>query len=105
VQGSLRQRGQRSWELRVLNGRDALTGRKAYLQKTAHGTKREAETKLARFVTEVSDGAHASTKGSTVGELIEQWFSYNELDWSPTGPRDATDQPQRLPQSLKQARR
>ena len=84
MQGSLRQRGQRSWELRVLNGRDALTGRKAYLQKTVHGTKREAETELARFVTEIGDGAHASTKGSTVGELLEQWFCYNELDWSPT---------------------
>jgi hypothetical protein len=71
MQGSLRQRGQRSWELRVLNGRDALTGRKKYLQKTVHGTKREAETELARFVTEV-------------GELLEQWFSYNEDDWSPT---------------------
>jgi integrase len=67
----------------VLNGRDALTGRKTYLQKTVHGTKREAETELARFVTEVGDGAHASTKGATVGELIEQWFSYNEDDWSP----------------------
>jgi integrase len=84
MQGSVRQRGQRSWELRVLNGRDALTGRKTYLQKTVHGTRREAETELARFVTEVGDGAHASTKGATVGELLEQWFSYNELDWSPT---------------------
>jgi len=84
MQGSLRQRGQRSWELRVLNGRDALTGRKAYLQKTVHGTRREAETELARFVTEVGDGAHASTKGATVGELLEQWFTYNEGDWSPT---------------------
>jgi len=68
----------------VLNGRDAFTGRKAYLQKTVHGTKREAETELARFVTEVGDGAHASTKGATVGELLEQWFNYNEDDWSPT---------------------
>jgi len=60
MQGSLRQRGNRSWELRVLNGRDALSGRNAYLQETMHGTKREAETELARFVTEVGDGAHAS---------------------------------------------
>jgi hypothetical protein len=45
----------------VLNGRDALTGRKTYLQKSVHGTKRVAETELARFVAEVGDGAHAST--------------------------------------------
>jgi hypothetical protein len=84
MQGSLRQRGQRSWELRVHNGRDALTGRKTYVQKTVHGTKREAESELARFVTEVGDGAHASTKSTSVGELLEQWFSHNEADWSPT---------------------
>lgn len=65
-------------------GRDALTGRKTYVQKTVQGTKREAETELARFVTEVGDGAHASTKSTTVGELLEQWFSHNEADWSPT---------------------
>ena len=84
MQGSLRQRGQRSWELRVHNGRDALTGRKTYVQKTVHGTKREAETELGRFVTEVGDGAHSSTKSTSVGELLEQWFSHNEADWSPT---------------------
>jgi integrase-like protein len=61
-----------------------LTGRKTYVQKTVHGTKREAETELARFVTEVGDGAHASTKSTSVGELLEQWFSHNEADWSPT---------------------
>ncbi len=71
MHGSIRQRGQRSWELRVHAGRDALTGRKTYVQRSVHGTKRGAETELARFVTEVGDGAHASTKGATVGELLE----------------------------------
>ncbi len=84
MQGSLRQRGQRSWELRVHNGRDALTGRTTYVQKTVRGSKREAEPELARFVTEVGDGAHSSTKSTTVGELLEQWFDHNEADWSPT---------------------
>jgi transposase InsO family protein len=54
------------------------------VQKTVHGTKREAERELARFVTEVSDGARSSTKSTSVGELLEQWFSHNEADWSPT---------------------
>lgn len=84
MQGSLRQRGQRSWELRVHAGRDALTGRKAYVQRTVHGTKREAQSALARLVTEVSEGAHPTRKSGTVGDLLEQWFSHNEADWSPT---------------------
>ncbi|MFN8035408.1 MAG: tyrosine-type recombinase/integrase [Acidimicrobiia bacterium] len=84
MQGSLRQRGQRSWELRVHVGRDALTGRKSYLQRTVHGTKREAQAALARLIVEVSDGAHPATKSGTVGELLERWFSQNEADWSPS---------------------
>ncbi|MDZ4827504.1 MAG: hypothetical protein SGJ13_13740 [Actinomycetota bacterium] len=65
MQGSLRQRGERSWELRVHAGR-------------------EPQTALARFVTDVTEGVHATKKSGTVGELIEQWFSHNESDWSPT---------------------
>ncbi len=84
MQGSIRQRGQRSWELRVHAGRDALTGRKTYVQRTVHGTKRDAQAALARLVTDVSEGAHPATKSGTVGELLEQWFSHSEADWSPT---------------------
>ena len=49
---------------------------------TARSAKPRRE--LARFVTEVGDGAHSSTKSTSVGELLEQWFSHNEADWSPT---------------------
>ncbi len=84
MQGSIRQRGQQSWELRVHAGRDALTGRKTYVQRTVRGTKRDAANALARLVTSVNDGAHSTKKSGTVGELLEQWFSHNEADWSPT---------------------
>ena len=65
-------------------GRDPLSGRKAYVQRTVHGTKRQAEAALARLVNEVNEGAHPTTKSGTVGELLEQWFAHNEADWSPT---------------------
>lgn len=58
--------------------------RKTYLQQTVHGTKRDAQDELARFVTAVNDGTHSAKKSGTVGELLEQWFSHNEQDWSPT---------------------
>src|SRR5437899_2585888 len=82
--GSVRQRAPGSWELRVHAGRDPLTGRKRYAQRTVKGTKREAEAALARLVTEVGDGAHAPVREGTVRELLERWFAHGEADWSPT---------------------
>ena len=84
MRGSIRQRGPRSWELRVHAGRDPLSGRKAYVQRTVHGTKRQATPRLARLVNEVNEGAHPTTKSGTVGVLLEQWFTHNEANWSPT---------------------
>ncbi len=50
--GSLRQRGEGSWQLRVHLGRDPETGRKRYAERTFHGTKRQAERALAALVAE-----------------------------------------------------
>lgn len=46
--GSIRQRGKTSWQLRVLAGRDEITGKKSYVSKTFRGGRREAERELAR---------------------------------------------------------
>ena len=54
--GSLRQRGKTSWQLRVLAGRDEITGKKSYVSKTFRGGRREAERELARLVAEVEAG-------------------------------------------------
>ena len=50
--GSMRQRGEDSWQLRVHAGRDSLTGRKRYVERTFHGTKREASKALSALVVE-----------------------------------------------------
>ncbi len=47
MQGSLRQRGEGSWQLRVHAGRDVLTGKKLHKSKTFRGTKRYACQVLA----------------------------------------------------------
>jgi hypothetical protein len=56
VQGSMRQRGEGSWELRVYLGRDPLSGQKRWTYKTFKGGKREAQRALAVMVTDV-DGS------------------------------------------------
>ena len=81
--GSIRKRGERSWELRVFAGRDADTGRKQYISRTVRGGRRQAEKELARLVSQVDDGL-ITAKAGTVGELVERWYAKGELEWSPT---------------------
>ncbi len=81
--GSIRKRGERSWELRVYAGRSDKTGKKQYVSRTVKGSRRDAEKQLARLVTRVDDGVITANAG-TVGELVELWYSRGELEWSPT---------------------
>jgi integrase len=73
--GSIRQRGEGRWELRVFAGRDPATGRLRYVSRSVRGSKKQAVAALAALVTEVGAGAggHKGTD-ATVGELVEQWL-------------------------------
>lgn len=73
--GSIRQRGEGRWELRVFAGRDPATGKLRYVSRSVRGTKKQAVAALAALVTEVGAGAggHKGTD-ATVGELVEQWL-------------------------------
>ena len=85
VAGSIRQRGNESWELRVFVGRDPVTDKKQYLTKTFRGTRKEAERELARLVVQAEDGQFSVRgTGTTVGELCEQWYAHRQGDWSPS---------------------
>ena len=72
--GHLQERGPKTWRLSVYVGRDARTGRKRYVQRTVHGTKREAERALARLVTEVDEGRHSASAAGTFGNLLDRWL-------------------------------
>jgi integrase len=78
----MRRRGKESWELRVHAGRDLDTGRKQYVTRTVHGTKREAARELARLVAQVDDGLVVA-KAGTVGDLCERWYEQAEPNLSP----------------------
>ena len=64
MEGSLRQRGLASWELRVYAGTDADTGRRRYRSATVHGNRADAERALAVLVADVR-----STK--TIGVALD----------------------------------
>jgi integrase len=81
--GSMRQRGENAWELRVHAGPDPATGKPRYVSRTVHGAKRFAQKELARFVSEVA--AATVTPGSgTVSALCERWFAHASDRLSPT---------------------
>jgi integrase len=76
MKGHLRQRGLRSFELKFDAGHNAA-GERIIEYRSFKGTKREAQTELARLITAVGQGAHVAqsklTVGAHVAERIEQW--------------------------------
>ena len=83
MDGSMRKRGERSWELRVYAGRSAETGKKQSVSRTVKGPRRDAVKELARLVAQVDDGVVTANTG-TVRELVEACYSRGELNWTPT---------------------
>jgi integrase len=81
--GSMRQRGENSWNLRVYAGRDAITGRKVTIERTLRGNKREASKALAALVAEIDQRPFASAGKRTVAELCREWVDHAAPSFSP----------------------
>jgi integrase len=79
-QGHIRQRGQRSYELKFDLGRDPLTGKRRVRYVSFKGTKRAAQLELVRLISECAAGASIDPSKITVGEFIERWLR----DWAQT---------------------
>jgi len=90
MQGSMRQRGEGSWELRVYLGRDPLTGQKRWTYKTFKGGKREAQRALAAMVAS-ADGSGVAPSSGTVSELLKRWFENSSADFSPSTALETTN--------------
>lgn len=70
--GSIEKRGKNSYRLTVSEGFD-LNGRPMIHRKTIHGTKKEAEVELAKFVTEVQNGLVIDGKSLKFAEFFDVW--------------------------------
>lgn len=70
--GSIEKRGKNSYRLTVSEGFD-LNGNPMIHRKTIHGTKRDAEVELAKFVTEVQNGLVVDGKSLKFSEFTEIW--------------------------------
>lgn len=71
--GQLIERGPRTWLLRVFLGRDA-SGKRRYLNKTVHGTKKEAQAILNRMLTEKDQGLLREQSRQPLGKYLETWL-------------------------------
>ena len=70
--GSIEKRGKNSYRLTVSEGFD-LNGKPMIHRKTVHGTKKDAEVELAKFVTEVQNGLVIDGKSLKFFEFTEIW--------------------------------
>lgn len=85
MRGSMDERRPGIWRLRVYTGKDPVTGRKLHASRTFMGTRRQAETALSRFVTDVSKGASGQPSTMTVAGLLDAFCDHSEnVGRSPT---------------------
>ena len=80
VDGSIRQRGLSSWELRVYAGTNPDSGKRRYRTATVVGNRGDAERGLAELVSSVRSERSIGS-GATVSELLEAWFVVASGSW------------------------
>ena len=82
--GSIEKRGKNSYRLTVSEGFD-LNGKPMIHRKTVHGTKKDAEVELAKFVTEVQNGLVIDGKSLKFSEFVDVWKrDYGSKELAPT---------------------
>jgi integrase len=74
-QGHIRQRSQRSWELKFDLGRDPISGKRISRYVNFQGTKREAQAELNRLLNRRNEGTYVDPTKMTVAEYLEHWLT------------------------------
>lgn len=90
VRGHKRRRpaqGPDAWELLVNAGNDPVSGRRRQRSRAFYGTATAADTALARFVAEVTDGRNGPATDAPLSVLIDRWLDLVAKDLSPTTVR------------------
>lgn len=86
MRGHLEARGKNVWRAKVYLGRD--TGKsKRYLQRTIHGTKRQAEDVLNEMLVEAGQSSNEIVDG-TFADLAPRWLELSSPTLSPTTLRE-----------------
>jgi integrase len=78
VKGHIQQRGARTWRLKFDVGRDPSTGKRITRFVTFHGTKREAQSELARLIAAVKSGDFIEASRLTIADYLRAWVKVAE---------------------------
>ena len=78
AKGSITKRGDRAWRLTydAPRGSDGKRNQKA---ETCHGTKKQAEARMAEIQNSINKGSYFEAPRITVVELSEKWFKSNDF--------------------------
>src|SRR5438094_2409648 len=72
--GQIVKRGNKTWLVRIFMGRDTK-GKRQYLNKTVHGTKKDAEAYLSKTVLEISSGTCVEDSRITIDAYLKKWLT------------------------------
>jgi len=73
MRGNITRRGQNSWRIKFDIGRDPITNKRRSRFVTVKGTKRNAETELARLISEQTSGASIDPSKITMSDFLKRW--------------------------------
>jgi integrase len=74
MRGQIISRGDKTWLLRVSLGRDSKTGTRRTLNKTVHGTKKDAQQELTRVLRERDTGVLVQPSRITLSLYLDRWL-------------------------------
>jgi integrase len=72
------------WRLRVFIGTDPVTGNPRQVSRTFRGTTTQADTALARFVAEITNGPVPVAPSATLADFLDRWLEQIRPNRSPT---------------------
>jgi integrase len=73
MSGHVRQRGDKTWEIKFDIGTDPLTGRRRTKYASFKGTKAEAKNELVRLKAAANNGDYIDPSKTTLGEFLDRW--------------------------------
>ncbi|HHV63187.1 MAG TPA: site-specific integrase [Firmicutes bacterium] len=82
--GSIRKRGENSWEIKAELGRDPMTGKRRRIFKTIRGTKRDAEKALRDILRSIDEGTFSAPSKITLAEFLVQWLQIHKAQVATT---------------------
>lgn len=75
MKGTIYQRSPGSYRIQWYVGRDPVTGRHRYENKTVRGNLRDAQRELRRILTELDSGHHIRTPKQTLATYLRYWLT------------------------------